>query len=77
MLVPTHTYKYVTGKLSLELVEEKEGEDGEGESGCWTLAVREFGWRKTLIFVMCLPQNISFRDNALHKRDRHKAKPQP
>ena len=41
--------------LILRLMEEREGEDGDGENG----------WRNTSVFAMILSQNISFHDKIL------------
>ena len=51
--------------LLLHLVEETEGEDGDGGNDCRDLVVRESSWHKTKIFTMSLSQNISFRDKAM------------
>ena len=46
-------------------MEEREGEDGDDENGCWALAAWESVWCKTPVFTVRLSQNTSFRDKTL------------
>ena len=51
--------------LFLRLVEEREGDEGNDESGCQPLTVQDSIWSKTSVLAMSLSRNISFRNKAL------------
>ena len=51
--------------LLLRLVDESEGEDGNGGTGYLALVIWESGWSKISVFAISLSQNISFRDKTL------------
>ena len=45
-------------------VEERKGEDGDGEKGCWAPTTRETGWHNMSVVVKSLSQHVSRCDMA-------------